>query len=437
MLTNNENMKKVLFAISLCIFILPSFGQRNQKSAEDYSVVAKDGAWCWFSDPRAVFYKGKKQSSYFGYINSKGDVMIAARDNKTKAIQTFVLHEKLQIDDHNVPSILFLPDGKILAFYTHHNGDFFMRKSKNAEDITAWEDEEILNFGLTGHRICYSHPAMLAAEQNRIYMFFRSSPVKSKSWKEWGQYFSYSDDLGKTWSDAKYYLDTKLINNPMYLKICTDNKSRIDVLFTDGHPKIGAASVYHMYYEKGMFHQTDGKNIAELKEVPLQLDKINKVYDATKNLVKAWIWDIALDKNRRPVIAYSQYPSVNDHIYHYAYWDDKKWIDHQILNSGGYITSAEKSGKVLEEHYSGGIVLDHNRPENVYLSKKVNEIFEIEHWVLNAGKWRSIKITQNSTKNNVRPYVLAHYPGKNPPVFWMSGTYEHYTRFYTDLMMNR
>src|SRR5690606_12024690 len=102
-------------------------------------------------------------------------------------------------------SILFLPDGKILAFYTHHNGSFFMRKSKNPEDITAWEDAQVLTFGLKDHRICYSHPAMLAGEGNRIYMFFRGMPNGRKSFKDWGQYFSYSDDLGKSWSQGQYY----------------------------------------------------------------------------------------------------------------------------------------------------------------------------------------------------------------------------------------
>ena len=153
--------------------------------------------------------------------------------------------------------------------------------------------------------------------------------------------------------------------------------------------------------------------------------------------MKAWIWDIALDKNKKPIVAYSQYPTVKDHIYHYARWDGKKWIDHELLNSGGYITAPEKSGKVLEEHYSGGIVLDHERPENVYLSREVNNVFEIEHWVLKGSQWKRSKITENSAKDNVRPYVIAHYPGKNPLVFWMSGTYEHYIRFKTDLRINK
>jgi len=162
---------------------------------------------------------------------------------------------------------------------------------------------------------------------------------------------------------VQYYLDTKAIDNARYLKISSDNRSRIDFLFTDGHPKIGAAPVYHVYYEKGKFHQTNGEVITNLKDVPLQLPAINKLYDAESGKTKAWIWDIMLDRNKRPVVTYAQYPSVKEHIYHYVFWDGDEWQDRELINSGGYITSPEKSGKVLEEHYSGGVVLDHNNPK--------------------------------------------------------------------------
>src|SRR5690606_8158258 len=81
--------------------------------------IAEDAAWCWFSDPRAVYHKGERERIYYGYINSKGDVMISARNQTTGETETINLHPEIQIEDHNVPAILFLPDGKLLAFYTH------------------------------------------------------------------------------------------------------------------------------------------------------------------------------------------------------------------------------------------------------------------------------------------------------------------------------
>ena len=418
----------------IILFSVNAYAQSG-KPASAFEVVSHDGAWCWFSDPRAVYHKGKKENIYFGSVNSKGDVVISARDLRSRAVESFVLHRQLQIDDHNVPSILVLPDGRIAAFYSEHNGKFFIRKSKYPEDISEWQEEKIVSFGLN-IRLCYSNPVMLSGENNRIYLFYRGISQAGKLYDKWGQYFSYSDDGGDTWTDGKYYLDTRQLKNTVYLKITSDNRSRIDFVFTDGHPKIGPASVYHMYYEGGKFHQTNGDDIAGLQEVPLQLNRVNKVYDVGRTNVKSWIWDIALDKDKRPVIAYAQYPSVNEHIYHYARWNGKQWIDKEVVNSGKYITSPEKSGKVLEEHYSGGIVLDHNDPSNIYLSRQIDGVFEIEHRKLKRDGWKINPITSNSETSNIRPYVVAHNRRKKPAILWMNGVYNHYTRYKTALMIN-
>jgi hypothetical protein len=430
--------------IKLAFFILlgcfSSLNIYSQQSSESYKVIAKDAAWCWFSDPRAIYHKGIHEKIYYASINSKGDVMINSRDENSKVIESFNLHEKLQIDDHNVPTILILPDGKILTFYTEHNGKFFMRKSKNAEYITSWEEERILSFGLKDELITYSHPVMLSGENNRIYMFFRNRSKKIPNDPAplyWTQNYAYSDDLGASWSDAKIYLDSQREYTKVnYLKIVSDNQSKIHFLFTDGHPKISFSSVYHMYYEKGKFHQTGGEILADLDQIPLNISNINKLYDVEQGKTRSWIWDIALNKKGNPVVAYTRYPTVLDHIYHYAKWNGKKWIDYELINSGKYITEPEKNGKVAEEHYSGGVVLDHHRPNNVYLSRQLNGRFEIEHWALKGKKWKSTAITSNSSADNIRPYVLDGYTGKKPYVMWMNGRYQHYIRYNTDLLIN-
>lgn len=422
------------FVISMLSFLAGT----AQSPSSSYKVVAKDAAWCWFADPRAVYFKGKAEKIYYGYINSKGDVVLNSREVKSKAIQTFILHDKLQIDDHNVPTILFLPDGKLLTFYTEHNGRFFMRKSKNVEDISTWEEERVLTFGTPENIITYSNPVMLTGENNRIYVFFRGRNKKTKEnpdYVDWKQYYTYSDDLGETWSNAVYYFSSKGVYNPPYQKIASDYQSKIHILITDGHPKLGLSSVYHLYFEKDKFYQTNGEEILGANKLPMEFKQIHKVYDVDVFKVKSWIWDIALDRQGNPVITYGQYPSVNDHIYHYAKWNGSKWEDHKLINAGSYITQPEKNGKVLEEHYSGGVVLDHHNPANVYLSRQVDGIFEIEHWELKGSKWHKNIITSKSRTNNIRPYVVDNYIGK-PIVMWMNGDYEHYIRFKTNLLIN-
>ncbi|MEA3409377.1 MAG: hypothetical protein U9Q95_03415, partial [Candidatus Eisenbacteria bacterium] len=48
---------------------------------ESYAVLATDGAWCWFGDPRAVFYEGEHRRTFVGFVTSTGDVTLAHYDH--------------------------------------------------------------------------------------------------------------------------------------------------------------------------------------------------------------------------------------------------------------------------------------------------------------------------------------------------------------------
>lgn len=420
-----NEMKKLMKPLWWQLLILMiSFSAIAQEKTTHYQIVASDGAWCWYSDPRAVYHKGKTENIYFTYINSKGDVLIGARNQKTKAVTNFVLHEKLQIDDHDVPSILILPDGKLMVFYTEHNGRFFIRKSKYPEDISAWDEERIIPFG--GKKITYSHPVMLRNEKNRIYMFWRGS--------DWRPSMAYSDDLGETWSKSQGLIKNKNIHNRPYLKVCSDNKSRIDFAFTDGHPGSEPTnSLYHMYYEAGKFYQSNGEFIALTTQLPIKPNVVRKVYDATKDSIRCWISDIALTADKKPVLVYTRYPKETDHRYHYAQWDGNHWQDEELTAAGPSMCVVPEGVKNTEPFYSGGISLDHSNPANVYLALKKDKTFEIERWHLRDKKWLITPITTNSDENNYRPVVAANGPAKKTFLLWMTGQYQHYTKFYTKL----
>lgn len=421
-----------LRVLIIILSFIPIITAIAQTRGENYKVVSDDASWCWFSDPRAVYNEDRGEQVYFGYINSKGDVVIGSKDLKTHETGTFVLHEKLQVNDHNVPSILILPDGHLLVFYTEHNGRFFMRKSKNPSDISAWEDERVIPFG--GNRITYSHPIMLKEEDNRIYMFWRGS--------DWQQSFAYSDDLGDTWSEPQVLIVSNTIKgkarNRPYLKVSSNGRDRIDIIFTDGHPGVEPTnSVYHMYYEKGQFYQSDGRSIASMSKLPVARESVDKVYDGEKAGERSWIADVALNDQGHPVICYTRFPKDTDHRYHYAWWDGDKWIDEEICKAGGWMPRVPSGEKVKEPHYSGGIVIDHSDPSNIYLSREIDGHFEVEHWRKEKTGWRAFPITNRSSTHNIRPYAVEMPIGKSPVILWMTGYYQHYTKFDTQLRMRQ
>ncbi|MNG12628.1 hypothetical protein D3C84_962520 [compost metagenome] len=105
--------------------------------------------------------------------------------------------------------------------------------------------------------------------------------------------------------------------------------------------------------------------------------------------------------------------------------------------SGSWFPQTEQDAVEREPFYSGGLILDHANPANVYLSRSVNGIFEIEHWhTTNYGKtWESTAVTTGSSCNNVRP-VLARSNGQEDALLlWMHGDYVHFTNYETALKM--
>lgn len=400
-----------------------------------HPIIANDGAWCWFSDPRAVWHVGDRAAIYAGFIRRNGDVAIASIDPDSGSTEENTLHAALQIDDHNVPSILILPDNRLLTFYTEHGGRSFSRRSVAPEDITDWESERRLPFG---NKITYSHPVLLPNEENRLYLFWRGD--------DWRPTFSYSDDLGDHWHDPVPLIDSRGERNRPYVKVTSNGRDRIDLVFTDGHPsREPTNSLYHLSYSAGTFRRSDGTPLGTIDDLPFNRELIEPLYDARTTGARCWVFDLALDADDHPVIAYVRYPDSTDHRYHYARWDGTEWIDEELCAAGGWMPRVPPGEPIREPHYSGGLSLDHADPSRVVLSRERNGVFEIESWLRpdpaeasrTSDGWQIEPITEGSEVDQLRPYVVAGRQGLDPLVCWMAGRYRHYTDFDTALLIAR
>ena len=114
----------LLFILLWCTQIIaqPKADFKIRKSdalaGQEYKSFISDGAWCWFSDPRAVYANGK---TFAGWGNSFGDIQVGEYDHTKGIINTATLHRFLHKDDHANPSLLLLPDGRLTVFYTKHS----------------------------------------------------------------------------------------------------------------------------------------------------------------------------------------------------------------------------------------------------------------------------------------------------------------------------
>lgn len=436
-------MKRALFCCcSLPLFYAQQVMADEAHYAEDYQFITHDGAWCWFSDPRAIYVN---DIIIGGYVDDEGSIWAFSYDPQTQERKATIVHAKLNYDDHATPSVMKLADNRIVIFYSAHGGTknspMYYRISKHPADVTAWEEERRILPDRKGQfGICYSNAAQLSAENGRTYLFFRGSDFKPN--------FVVSDDL-KNWSEGYTLVknDEGYGNGGRpYTKITTNHKDKIFFAFTDAHPRGRATnSIYFMMYKKGKLCKASGEVISESIYTPVSPSQADKVYDATKTFDKAWIWDVAFDKDENPVIVYARFADAdNSHSYWYAYWNGKKWENRRIASAGNYFMRNEKyADKGFIEHennYSGGVILDHNDPSIVYTSRPVNGIFEIEKWQYNARtkKWTTEAVTAGSERDNIRPFVVRDYKEGQPHVLWAYNyKYPHFKVFESAIRINQ
>ncbi len=420
--------------------LLPAALQAARPAA-DYLSVAADGAWCWFGDPRAVYHDGKV---FTGWVSRDGGIWVATYDVASGEIRQNNIHPKFESDDHDNPSFLVLPDGRLMVTWSGHGGDtIFLTVSRRPGDISEFEPVRRLKLNskeanqhcYQGGLNTYTYPSLFyLAEERTIYLAWRGLDFKPN--------LSWSEDWGKTWAPGRIYVSPKrtYLNQRPYMKIASNGRDTLHFAFTDGHPrKEPENSIYYAALRRGEFRKADGTPFRKLQEVPFDVREADVVYDARKTKVKAWVWDVAADEEGRPAIVYVRFPTDEDHRYHYARWDGEKWHDHEIARGGGWFPQTEPGKREREPNYSGGLVLDHEDPNTVYLSIPVNGVREIQKWTTTdlGATWRKTPVTAGSRRDNVRPFAIRNAPEDGPQVLWMTlNSYRHYTDFDSEIKID-
>lgn len=411
-------------------------------SGQSIETMTDDGAWCWFSDPRAI-YAGPENNRQIitGWVTKEGNIDAASINLLTGEKKMKVIYPRLQEDDHDNPAFLELPDHRILTMYAWHGGTNGVIENITSEpgDVTSFGEpvvfkpktEELLE-KFKRETYTYANPFKLSEEGNKIYSFGR--------WIGYKPNMITSTDDGKTWSDPKVVITSPEldINNRPYVKYYSDGKSRIHLVFTDGHPAVEPLnSVYYCYYEDGAFWKAGGEKICSVDELPFHPADATVVYQATEAKGRAWIFDIVADEKGYPVIVYTRYPRVKTHDYYYTRFDGSQWHDHKIIYSGTWFPEDVHGERQRELNYSGGLTLDPSDPSVIYFSHVIDGIFEISRGETpDYGKhWGMTPVTRHSEMDNVRPYVPRYQQaGDKKVVFWMQNrSYIHYTDYDTSI----
>lgn len=423
----------------------------------NFATLTTDGAWTWYNDPRALFHNGKL---YFGYVRA-GDSKTALSVFDLSTGQTSNLWNSgfTQLDDHNNPGLLAKSDGRLLAAYARHISDqyFSYRTSSSTNPISSsgWNAE--INIPNSGAGMTYANPFQLSAESGKIYNFCRNQNFNPTIYT--------SIDGGTNWSAPQHFISAGSGGTVRpYVKYASDYAGRVDFLYTDGHPRDIANSLYHLYYQDGAFYKTDGTLVKNYAALPILHDsgergsviyQYNAADQADPNewipTGRAWCWETAYQSNGAPVCVFTVQNDfappgqtdptwTDDRIYYYyARWTGSAWQKRFIAQAGRPLYAAE-------DDYAGGICVDPVEPNVIYISSNAQNPFDLTdttNVTLSANQrfelWRGVtadggltftwsQITSNSTVDNLRPYIPRRNGGERC-VLWFRGNYATYTSY--------
>jgi len=416
--------------ICACLLFISVLSITAQQTYDGYTVTKK-GSWCWFADPRALHYQNAANtinSSYIGYIDVHGNIKATQIDYLTGVVSEVLIRSYFQPDDHANPTFLMLPDERIIIFYSRHTDEpcFYYRISQKPGDITALGKEVRL---ATVDNTTYPSPFILSNDPSHIYLCWRGI-----NWHPTIGRLNIADldnnNVTFDWGPKQIVQST---GARPYAKYMSNGVDKIYLTYTTGHPD--DENPNWVYFNYINIPSSDATKITLtdvtgtlLSNINSGVHNVNKTDYATrfpnavvnKDNYRNWVWQVSYDAANNPVIAMVRISSDKTaHSYYHVKWNGSAWVSTFLTNAGGHFLQTPG----LELCYSGGLALDDADPNIAYCSVPVKGVYEIIKYTVGGTSVVTDTITRNSTKNNVRPYLISKSEGMSDRLLWMHGDY--------------
>lgn len=410
--------------------------QLNSRAAD---TVAKEGAWCWFADPRAIHYEnadGSINLTLLGYIDVHGQIKATQIDWLRQTRTEVLVRGAFETDDHDNPTFLVLPDERIMIFYSYHSkSTMYYRVSQRPGDITCLGPEKQMSFN---YKTTYPSPFILSDDPDHIWICWRGG----ENWHPTIARTTLPDEND----------DVEIIYGPRqmvqstgarpYAKYQSNGKNRLYLTYTTGHPDNEMPNwVYFNVVDINggdpVLKDINGETLKRISDGLFNVSKTatyktnypQTIIDAPTDK-RDWVWQIARDKEDHPVVLFTRLDDERTtHNFYYTRWTGTEWRETPL----GYAGHAfHKNWSTRERCYSSGMTLDPDSINHVYLSLPTKDgevnasgVYELWKYVIDeeGNITQKTQLTHDSKKNNVRPYLLPGSAGSPLRLAWMQGDY--------------
>lgn len=380
------------------------------------STPRTNGNWTLQSAPQAVFRNG---STYFGWVASNGDIGVSRHNHDTGVTAHFVLAAAFEANGHDNATVTFLPDGRLICFYSKHNDTVGTRYriSTNPEDISAFDPAQTLAVTVAGNGVAYNNTFSLS-NSGKTYVFYRAG--------DWTQ------KMRATVDGATFDTERTIVSNGSqrpYVCCYSDGVGRADFFFCTGNPAQVANSLYHaclLVDESGAESWFTSAGAA-ISGNPTPANA-TQVYAAAGG-IDGWNWDIIRRANGDLWALWTKFVTPgSDHRVMFSRFDGAAWLTPvEITPNGGHIDNQTFS--------DGQACFDQRDPRIVYCGKKVGANCEMQaYFTANDGAtWAHVaEITAASGEQNFSPVSPVGHDNR-AAVLWLSGQQTDYTSFNTNI----
>ena len=398
------------------------------------SLVSPKGAWCWFADPRALHHQNKElgiDKTYVGAIDNMGNIIAEEYDFNDNSKESVLIRSWFQPDDHDNPTFLALPDGRVIVFYSRHTDEpcFYYRITDKSGALSTLGSEKTLR---TQNNTTYPSPFLLSDDPEHIYLCWRGI-----NWHPTIGRLGLPDENG----DMDFDMETRQIVQSTgarpYCKYDSNGKDMLYLAYTTGHPDNELPN--HLYFNSidintGDLADISGKKLGNVwNEHVFRLDKSPEFVASHKDMIidspddlRDWVWQLTLDAAGHPVVGMVTIsPDKKEHKYYVARHDGRQWSKSFIADGGGWFHQSPD----IEHCYSGGMAIDPENTDEVYCSVpvegKYGKIYEIIKYTCDdkGNVIATDTVTNDSPKNNIRPYIVHDSEGSPLRLAWMYGNY--------------